>query len=299
MTTRVLGDWGTTHLRLWLEREGTIVERLDGPGIGAIAAAPAMVLAEELEPWWKHGGVDAIVLCGMAGARNGLIEAPYVDCPAGRGEWGAGALRRTFDGAALIIGAGLATPLAGSPPDVMRGEEAQVFGALELVPALREGRHVALHPGTHSKWIWLEDGRITGFRTVVTGELFALLCRSSLLAAGGEPGKADEDAGFAAGLARAGGGSGVLAQLFETRAAQLRLGRSAGWATGFLSGLLIGHEVAEIAAAQALPPQLWLIGDPHLCDRYERALAAHGIAAVQLDGEECVLAGLRSLHANA
>jgi 2-dehydro-3-deoxygalactonokinase len=156
-----------------------------------------------------------------------------------------------------------------------------------------QGHHVVLLPGTHSKWVDVQDGKISSFRTFITGELFALLRdRSSLLRAGVSQG--ESDTGFAAGLERA-GHEGLAASLFETRSAQLLLDRTQGWARGFLSGLLIGDEVATILRAQAIHSTVTVIGEPNLSALYRQTLRHSGVETTELDGDRCVVAGLRLL----
>ncbi len=64
-------------------------------------------------------------------------------------------------------------------PDVMRGEETQVLGWLAQHPDRQQGRHLVCHPGTHAKWVVVEDGRIVRFVTAMTGEMFAVLSAST------------------------------------------------------------------------------------------------------------------------
>ena len=279
----IFGDWGSTRLRLWCGDE-----RSNGPGIVGLTRPPADVLREAIAPWPRP---DCIVLCGMAGARGGLHEAGYVECPTSPHDWTAQATRFDFDGIDVRIAAGCATAT-----DVMRGEETQVFGAVALRPELATGSQTIVLPGTHSKWVRFVDGRIEGFRTFPTGELFALLGRSSLLGAGSGGSDADAAEGFAAGIAAARTTPGLLGKLFPARAAQLRQGKSARWAEGYLSGLLIASEAAE---TQLLPTAITLIGDTALTTRYTDAVGAFGIVTDRLDGDDCVRAGLELLDANA
>jgi 2-dehydro-3-deoxygalactonokinase len=298
MSTTVLGDWGTTHLRLWLLEDGHLRDQATGPGIGALDRAPADVLRAALAPWLAESRPQRITLCGMAGARNGLREVAYVDCPAALDDWRAGAARTDFAAIPLRLAAGVCCRSDAGVPDVMRGEEAQLFGAIALAPQLAAGRHWLLLPGTHSKWARLEDGRISGFRTCVTGEMFALLQGSSLLAAGAAAVPGDEDAGFRDGVTRARDDAGLLPSLFEARAAQLRDGRSASWTRGFLSGLLLATEVGQMLRAGAVGGPVTLIGDPQLTGLYEQALGAFGAKARRADGNDCAMAGLRLLDAD-
>jgi 2-dehydro-3-deoxygalactonokinase len=294
----ILGDWGSSRLRLWRLNDGKLCDRREGPGIVGLPQSPAVVLANLLAPWLEQGDVQQIILCGMVGARGGLNEVGYVDCPATLGNWCSGAAALAFNGIPLRIAAGLASRSEAGVPDVMRGEETQVFGAIALRPELGQGRQRVVLPGTHSKWIDLEDGQITGFRTFLTGELFGLLTRSSLLAAGASEVPGDEAAGFADGIARAQGAAGMLGSLFEARAAQLRDGRSVSWARGYLSGLVIGTEMAEMLAAEPNVGELTIIGDPELTARYGMALDAYGGTVFRSDGDDCVIAGLRLLDAD-
>jgi len=291
--TTIIGDWGTTRLRLWLLHEGVVQDRRDGPGIGALKQSPAETLGAIIAPWLEPSAPQRITLCGMAGARDALHEVAYVDCPANLAEWRSGAAQSSFGAIPLRIAAGLACRSAAGVADVMRGEETQLFGAIALHPKLGEGCRRVVLPGTHSKWIDLQDGRITGFRTFLTGELFGLLQRSSLLATPVTDSPDYDGNGFTDGLARA--PRGILGSLFEARAAQLRDGRSPGWARGFLSGLVIGSEIEEIDPTNA---PVTIIGDPQLAARYEMALGARGTLTQQLAGDDCAIAGLRMLDAD-
>lgn len=296
MNAIVLGDWGTSRLRLFLlDSEGAVDRRVEGPGIGAVFGTATDALAVALTDLGAQ--VDArVMLSGMAGARDGLIEAPYVKCPADAAGWARAAARTTLDARAVTVAAGMRCVNFAGAPDVMRGEETQIFGAVAQGPSLARGRHVIVLPGTHSKWALIAGGMIERFHTFATGELFALLhTYSTLLRAGDRAG--DAGGGFEAGLARGRAGAGLAASLFETRAAQLLDGRGAAWAADFLSGLLIADEVRTALGLVGGPEMVTLIGDPGLCARYALALGGHEVSADVLDGDACALAGLRRLAA--
>jgi 2-dehydro-3-deoxygalactonokinase len=291
---RVLCDWGSSRLRAFLEVEGVVSDRRDGPGINRLGAdSPAEALSAVLAAWCS-GHCPDVFLCGMAGSRNGLAEVPYVRAPATMEAWRRGRLRVRIEDLEASIAPGIRADNFRDVPDVMRGEETQIFGALALERQLAAGSRLIVLPGTHSKWVRVRDGAVARVQTYFTGELFDLLCRySSLLRVGAEP--AMDEGGFEAGL-RAAARGGLAASLFETRTAQLLEGRSAGWARAFLSGLLIGAEVGSMVDIGVLASEpLTLIGDPELTAFYLRALAAQHISAQALDGERCVLAGLRVL----
>lgn len=287
------GDWGTSRLRLGLYDSDTLLESVEGPGIGALTVSPAETLLGAVASWRERYGLSRVVLAGMAGSRTGVAEAPYAECPAGVGDWAGKAATVTLDGLSVEVAPGVAGTAPSGAPDVMRGEETQVFGALALHPDLAEGEHVFVLPGTHGKWCQVRDGRIVGFQTFLTGELFALLStRSSLLLGADTAENAEhEAAGFAHGLERARGGH-LLSALFEARSAQLREGRTGAWARGFLSGLTIGTEAAEGAAAFKAQ-RVILVGASALTERYAAVLGAQSVEVIALGGEVCVLAGLK------
>lgn len=292
-TRRVLCDWGSSRLRAFLDVGGVVSDRRNGPGINRLEAeSPAKALSAVLAAWC--GLRPEVFLCGMAGSRSGLAEVPYVRAPATREAWLGGRLSTRMGDLEASIAPGIQADNFRGVPDVMRGEETQIFGALMLERHLAAASHLIVLPGTHSKWVRVCDGAVVRVQTFFTGELFDLLCRhSSLLRVGTEA--ATDEGGFEAGL-RAGAHGDLAAGLFQTRTAQLIEGRPAGWARAFLSGLLIGAEIGSMAGMGVLVSEpLTLIGDPELTALYSRALAARHIDARALDGERCVLAGLRVL----
>jgi 2-dehydro-3-deoxygalactonokinase len=292
----IFGDWGTSRLRLYLRQGKSVLDRRDGPGISALTRSPKDTFLD-LVGDWREARPSGAVLCGMVGSRIGWLEAPYAPCPASAEDLRERVLTLEADGLPVSIIPGLSclNPLGG--PDVMRGEETQILGALELDPRLKKGRHLLVLPGTHSKWTVVTDGQITGFLTAPVGETFALLRQHSTLAAGADPGLQGTDEGFALGLQRiAERGPALLPHLlFETRSRQLINALPAADAVGFLSGLLIGADVA--AARQWFGPlgTVVLIGAPALNTFYGQAIAGQGGTTTAIDGDSAVLAGLATL----
>lgn len=283
----VLGDWGGTRLRLFRIKDGQVTARLDGPGTTALATSAERVLGEQLAVWQAEGPIAGVTMCGMAGSPAGLVVAPYADCPAGFDDWHGARMRVMLAGTPVDVLPGMACRAGGAVPEVMRGEETQVFGALTLDPSLASGRHTIVLPGTHSKWVDLVDGRITSFRTAPTGEIFALIATHSSLTGNDAPGIGSFDDGFARGLERC--GEPLLGAVFEARAARLLDQRSREWSRGYVSGLLIGSEARQFAPGSGT---VVVIGDPALAYLYVRALATQGHASRALDGDAAVLAGL-------
>ncbi|MGH8187686.1 MAG: 2-dehydro-3-deoxygalactonokinase, partial [Steroidobacteraceae bacterium] len=156
----VLGDWGTSRLRLALVENGNIVATREGPGIGALTASPAETLAALVSQWLPASKSLHVVLSGMVGSRNGLIETAYAPVPIDFARWSRAAQFTRVHGLHIAIATGLRDDSRAGAPDVMRGEETQIFGALHLDPTLREGSHLFVLPGTHSKWVDVENGLI-------------------------------------------------------------------------------------------------------------------------------------------
>lgn len=300
--THIAGDWGTTHLRLHLCRGTEVLEKADGPGIGALSASPESILFEAIKPWSSRHGALPIWLAGMVGSRNGWKEVPYASCPADIDRLRGALLRFQAHDHEVAIAAGVSCTNRLGAPDVMRGEETQILGAIAAQPSLGRGRHIVALPGTHTKWALLEDARLHSFQTSLSGELYALLAeRSTLLKAGSATGgERDERDGFDAGLRRSRELSNVPLThlLFEVRSRQLIQGLSPTAAGAFLSGLIIGQDVIgalplfDQASPNAAVP---IIGAPKLAALYSAALAAHGINSFALDATALTVAGLTAL----
>lgn len=290
----IAGDWGTSQLRLYLCDGATVVDRATGPGIGALSGSAADVLFPLTAGWVaKHGGLSAH-LCGMVGSRNGWVETPYVRCPADIHALRAGVMKFESNGLRVSIVPGMSCINPLDAPDVMRGEETQIFGALAQLPSESGERRLFALPGTHTKWVVVEGGTIRHFLTSPTGEVFALLRDHSTLARAGGAVTEDGTAGFMRGLARQSElkNAALTHVLFETRSRQLLEGLSKTAAMGFLSGLLVGADVCGALQWFGDTTEVTLIGDPALVELYARALAIHNIEGVRLDGEQCALAGL-------
>jgi 2-dehydro-3-deoxygalactonokinase len=290
-------DWGTTNLRAWtLDGEGRVVDDRDFElGVSRLAPGEAeRRFRDEVRPAFGAERLPAI-LCGMIGSNLGWTVAPYADCPAGLEELAAAMAVVGGDGEWVRIVPGVRGPGITGGVDVMRGEETQLMGWLAQNPDRQRGRQVLCHPGTHAKWMLVEDGRLVRFVTVMTGELFAVLSRHSVLKSDAP---ADDAAAFAEGLAAAGDGGGLAARLFTVRARVAGQGKPAESTPSYLSGLLIGAEVASAPKLLGLAggEPVALLGDSRLCAHYRRALDARGIGSETFDGEAAAVAGLFALY---
>lgn len=289
-------DWGTTRLRLWLlDEAGTVLaERRGDDGLTTARETGFSTVLEGHLTAMAAPETLPVIACGMVGSRQGWLEAPYVDTPAPIGAILEGAVRVPGQTRDIRIVPGLAQRLAETP-DVMRGEETQLAGA--GLPA--KGRHLACMPGTHSKWVEVEDGTVAGFGTWPTGELFSLLATHSILrhSLGEEPAPVSPDnAVFRRACASAlTEGGDISAGLFAIRAASLLQGLEPGDASARLSGLLIGGEIASARRRYgARQEPVTLVGAGALGALYGAALGLAGIEARSVGAEEAVRAGLFS-----
>ncbi|MFE0016347.1 2-dehydro-3-deoxygalactonokinase [Mesorhizobium sp. NPDC059054] len=287
-------DWGTTRLRAWLlAGDGKVLaERRGDDGlITARETGFSTVLERHLAAMGAPATLP-VVICGMAGSRQGWIEAPYVDVAAPIDAILRGAIRVPDTARDVRIVPGLAQRLADAP-DVMRGEETQLAGA--DLPA--EGRHIVCMPGTHSKWVVVEDGAVTGFGTWPTGELFSILATHSIL----RHSLGEHPAAVAAGneqfrhwcqQALEDGGD-VSSRLFAIRAAGLLQDLKPDNAAARLSGLLIGGEIASAQRRYGTGGEsVVLVGSGALGALYAEALELAGLQVRSVDAEAAVRAGL-------
>ena len=274
-------DWGTSSFRAYrIDLAGTVTDRhAAAAGILAVRDGDFHgAMMREIGGWLEEQPELPVIASGMITSRQGWLEVPYCRCPAG-GEAIAAALMHHPDHPRLHFVPGLSLIGADGVPDVIRGEETQILGELDDRP----GRHLVVLPGTHSKWALVEDGVITWFATFMTGELFGVLKEHSILGRLMQ-GDVDDHAAFARGLdyapsARTAGGGGLLKRLFSARTLGLFDLLPESGTASYLSGLLIGTEIAEAldCLEQAPGTEVHVIGASQLAWHYRRALAAHDL----------------------
>ncbi|OQP85952.1 2-dehydro-3-deoxygalactonokinase [Rhizobium rhizosphaerae] len=288
-------DWGTTSFRLWLiGADGTpLAERRAGEGMTTAAQEGFSAVLE------RHlAALDApahlpVMICGMAGARQGWMDAGYLDVPARLDAIVGRAVTVPDPNRDIRILPGLAQRLEAAP-DVMRGEETQLLGAAgDLGP----GSHLLCMPGTHSKWVRLRDGAVEGFSTFMTGELFDVIGKQSILRhaiEGAGPFDGSHPA-FLDAVKTACIASARFSNLvFSLRSGQLLHGLDATSAKARLSGLLIGLEIAGArdTAPDALHVQL--IASGAMAALYTAALEAATLGATVIDADQAVRRGLHA-----
>lgn len=292
-------DWGTTSLRgVLIGADGHIADQRALPqGILQVPPVGFATVFEQHFGDWLALQPDVCLLSGMVGSRQGWQEAAYCPCPA------------NFDALCnklLWLDHAHGVPVAIVPgmsvapqaqidavhgvPDVMRGEEIQVIGALRL---MQQSSGLLVLPGTHSKWVVAQNHTITGFKTFMTGELFALLAQHSILGKTLDAAAPLDEAAFTQGLERARSSDALSHLLFGARALSLFNAIDAAQSASYLSGLLIGQELATMQPAAGT--RVALIGSPALVQRYMLALQHAGCSAVAF-GDEATWAGHQAIY---
>jgi len=281
-------DWGTSNLRVMRIGEGgTILDvRNDNRGAARLTAEQFRGVLHDVASDWVSD-TNHVLVCGMAGARGKWRETGYRSCPAGLNDLTPIVLDDAD--AAIAIVPGVAMAWQTTRADVMRGEETQVLGLPE-----RFHSSLVVTPGTHSKWIHFEDDRIRNFCTFMTGELFAAVRSGTVL--GEEMGDPGVDmAAFEDGVRRSLADRALTATLFSVRAQRLSGILSPASMADYLSGLLIGAEIA--AQDKVFDRTITLVGAPALNDRYVAALAMAGFEDVHvLDANTATARGLWRIY---
>ena len=283
-------DWGTTHLRAYrLNADGSIHSAKSSPtGIMSIAGGVFETALSEILADWTEAADREVFMCGMVGSRQGWIEVPYVPCPAGLSALAAGLRSVPASGdRKVLVCPGLVCRDGNGVPDVMRGEEVQIFGILSI--SAKSTATICL-PGTHSKHAFVRDNAVTGFITHMTGEVFAVLREHSILGRLMAPRRADLGA-FDDGVRRARQQGGLLHHVFGARTLTLMNEMEGASLADYLSGILIGHELdrADLSA-----PVL-IVGAPELGALYQRALGHAGIEAELIAGDVATARGLNAV----
>ena len=296
MTRLLAVDWGSSSLRAALiDGEGTVVDvRSTASGMLKVERSGFDVVFEaEFGDWMDVAGTRCL-MAGMVGSRQGWVEADYVPCPCGIDDFvarlrtvGPEASKRRRD-IAIVPGASC---VIDGVPDVLRGEEVKVLGVLEL---LGTDSAAVVSPGTHSKWMTIEDGRLASFSTAMTGEVYALFRRHSILARSMPPESDDalDAVAFDEGVRRALRSCSLLQTAFGVRTRSLFDELPATSLASYLSGLVIGEELRcrPLDAVGTVA----VVGAPALTERYARALSLRGVAARVFD-EGAVWRGLGAI----
>jgi 2-dehydro-3-deoxygalactonokinase len=274
-------DWGTSSLRgALINSEGVVLEKRAFPqGILQVAHGQFPNVFEQRFGDWM--GADTLCLIsGMAGSRQGWREAPYCPCPSGFEDLAQHLQWIEKDRSGIVPG--LST-WNDDTPDVMRGEEIQIFGAL-AAQQIQTAQFVL--PGTHSKWAQVLDGKISAFKTFMTGEFYALLSQHSILAKTCLPDAPLKKEVFIDGVMQSQKSGGLLHHAFSARSLALFEKLNPAQSSSYISGLLIGEEIKSAKADRGDDSTpLFILGNGQLTQRYGFAMEALGLSATALTDE--------------
>ncbi|WP_300973877.1 2-dehydro-3-deoxygalactonokinase [Sphingomonas sp. LHG3406-1] len=279
-------DWGTTNRRAWRVEGGRVAEEFaDDLGFTSV---PPGGFPDEVAAIRERLGDLPLLMAGMVGARGGWVPAPYLPCPLDLETLSRSLVEVPGERAWIVPGASF---VDGQRGDVIRGEETQFFGAVHA--GLCDADALICHPGTHNKWALMEGGRLTRFRTVMTGEMFSILKAQSLIKAWldreAHPGEA-----FAEGVARGLEGRALTADLFTVRARVLLGSLAEDEVSSFVSGLLIGADLRT--GTKGMPGgEVVVMGRGALTRLYATALTQLGRDNREVDGEAAFLAGTNAI----
>lgn len=297
----VAADWGTSNLRVWAvgpESKASFITETN-TGMGRLGPGDYAGILEDIcaDLSRKDDQPIDVVICGMAGAKQGWLEAPYVEAPAELRTLGAHAVVPADAGPRLRprILPGICIRTIGGE-DVMRGEETQLLGLSALRPGFSG---TVILPGTHSKWAHMQGQTLVRFSTAMTGEVFHALASHTVLSQSlaAQPGNEMAEGGVSAGLANGlEAPQRLTSMLFKVRAASLLSGRDAAWCRGYLSGLLVGAEVGghldELQGQEIVP----VLGSARLAPIYLQALSMSGYRGEAIDISEATIAGLKAAY---
>ncbi len=288
-------DWGTSRLRVWAMSLLGDVLASESSDQGAGSLKPEefeAALIALIGPWLDANTCTPVLVCGMAGSRQGWAEAPYVSLPADLADVACGAVSvKTADRRISVSILPGVCQRDASSPDVIRGEETQLLGLVNALPAF--SGCVCL-PGTHSKWVQLNGNRVMSSRTYMTGELFKLLGTRSILRHSIDGAAMWDEAGFVDGVRRAVSRNGVItSDIFAIRAHGLLFGPNPDRASAYLSGLIIGGEIVSETRPDPTGKTI-IIGARKLAQHYQTAFEIIGMEAEQVDAGDLTLLGLSS-----
>jgi 2-dehydro-3-deoxygalactonokinase len=309
---KIFVDWGSTNFRAFLMDDDVVVDRKDSPDDGVLKhfrdlpggtriARYSSFLQQMLMDWLVGHPDCPILMCGAIGSREGWIDTGYTEAPADMKKIALGLRQLTPEEAgclhhrSIFILPGLATAQATARHDVMRSEDIKSLGAAACAGQVDT---LLCVPGTHCKWVEVKAGTVTGFQTIMTGDIYSVLNETGSLSVLFELDDGGKDYNsFDEGFELAAQGQNLLVDLFQVRSRILR-GAAPPSPKSFLSGILIGHELRQARLSYATARNIILLSDPGTRqDFYSRALDQSGWVIDALVGsEQAVCMGLSLLQ---
>jgi len=305
MDNVIVVDWGTSHLRAYLcqlssDHQLHLIDTKFGLGVTKCQQKFESELFNCIDPWLNQFGQLPIQITGQIGSTIGWKETTYLSCPVSPDNIANSCLTFTCRKSVISIVPGVSCELDDELHDVMRGEELQVLGWLNLNLQNRRGKHLICLPGTHTKWVLVDNGKIMLFKTAITGELFDLLNNQSVLIQ--TPNTEHNEDAFKRGAkytldSKLGNFSHGI---FSVRSNQLFGKLSQEEASSYLSGLLIGSDVR--AAINATEWDIFslnnviIIGAPQLSNCFSTALSMQNISSIICNAEATIISGFSKLN---
>ncbi len=289
LSTVLAFHWGNKALRGWAMSLGGEIQAEMTSEMGLAEGRTAgfeQGFRAECKDFLKAYPGAPVIIAGMVGSVTGWHEAPYAPCPISASKLIEAAVKIDLDGRSVMILPGAMFKDSHGNADVMRGEEVQLLGASQLLGLQKA---VICIPGKHCKQAHIQNGQFTHFRSFVTGELFELLRDHSLVGALAQEGPFDQDA-FTRGITH-GAQTPLASAVFASRANALAGDLTPPQISAFLSGVLIGHETAQLK--QHPNADVILMAAGLLADRYGLAMDILGIAHRRIDAQACMRAGLQ------
>ena len=288
----IVADWGTSNLRIWgMDHQGNIVHTANSDkGMSSLEPSEfEPYLISQIKNWLprEENARCHVVICGMAGAKSGWKEAPYLKVPCPPIDKEKTIQVETKD--KRISVSILPGIMQKSPPDVMRGEETQIAGYLSKKPDF-DG--IICLPGTHTKWVHISVGEIVSFRTFMTGEIYQTLSECSILKNSVKSNDFDLTTFLEAFGDTYSNPALLSSKLFGLRAADLLENISAKFLKSKLSGYLVGSELAG-AKSYWLGQNIVMIGNDELCILYKKALKNLGLNVTIENTQNVTLSGLK------
>ena len=292
--TLIAADWGPSNLRIWgIDHRGQVIDTINnGKGMSSLIPSEfEPYLISLIESWLpKKGNAKCpIIICGMAGAKNGWKEAAYLKAPCPPINKKKIIQVETDDqriSVSMVPGI-----MQTSPPDVMRGEETQIAGYLSKNPDF-DG--IICLPGTHTKWAHISANEIVSFKTFMTGEIFLSLSERSILKTSVQSNDFDSTSFLEAFEDTYSNPALLSSKLFGLRATDLLENTSTKFLKSKLSGYLIGCELAG-AKSYWLGQNIIMIGNNDLCILYQKALKKLGINTTIESTQNVTLNGLKQV----
>ncbi|WP_111977178.1 2-dehydro-3-deoxygalactonokinase [Algibacillus agarilyticus] len=289
-TDLLIIDWGTTNFRAFaMDESGTVIDKKEQP-MGLLQVEDgnfAAALESVLTGWIHNYQTTPVYMAGMVGSQMGWVNVDYTSTPVGEDSLANNV--HSFElpwGAKATIIPGVSHQIDTGAFDVMRGEEVQLFGLSKVV---KQDTLAVILPGTHSKHATFSHGKMTAFSSFMTGELFSVISKHTILGKG-LPEQLDSPYAFLKGVKEGKITNKLTSTLFATRTHRLFNNIAETAVLDYLSGLLIGNELKSLTQ-----DHVYLVGGTSLCERYKAACEALNISSTYLNGDECFLAGMTDL----